>query len=69
MACSYLLNGDGGDFATVEQMLPPYLRQLTKMAKSPSPLQKEAAYLAAQGCCLIGTVKFHQRLFHKGIDT
>jgi tetratricopeptide (TPR) repeat protein/DNA-binding XRE family transcriptional regulator len=62
MACSYLLNGDG--LVAVEQMLPPYLRQLTKMAKAPSPLQKEAAYLAAQGHCLIATIKLHQRQFN-----
>lgn len=65
MACSYLLNGDG--FATVERMLPPYLRQLTKMAKSPSSLQKEAAFLAAQGLCLMATVKLHRRLFDEQV--
>jgi tetratricopeptide (TPR) repeat protein len=65
MACSYLLNADG--FATVEYMLPPYLRQLTKMAKLPSPLQKEAAYLATQGHCLMATVKLHRRQFDEQV--
>src|SRR5579859_1102368 len=65
MACSHLLKGGG--FATVEYMLPPYLRQLIKMAKSPSPLQKEAAFLAAQGCCLMGTIKHHRRLFREDL--
>jgi tetratricopeptide (TPR) repeat protein len=66
MACFYLLNESG--FATVEYTLPQYLRQLIKMAKSPSPWQKEAAYLATQGCCLMGTIKSHQRQFHEDVE-
>jgi DNA-binding XRE family transcriptional regulator len=59
MACSYLLKGDG--LAAVEKMLPQYLPQLVRLAKQPSPAQKEAAYLAAQGLCLMGIVKGHRR--------
>ena len=59
MTCSYLLKGDG--LAAVEYALSQYLPQLVRLAKSPSPAQKEAAFLAAQGLCLMGTVKFHRR--------
>jgi tetratricopeptide (TPR) repeat protein len=59
MACSYLLKGDG--LAAVEKLLPQYLSQLVRLAKQPSPVQKEAAYLAAQGLCLMGIVKDHRR--------
>ena len=59
MACSYLLKGDG--LAAVEKILPQYLPQLVRLAKQPSPMQQEAAYLAAQGLCLMSIVKSHRR--------
>ena len=58
-ACYHLLKGDG--LAAVEYALPQYLPHLIALAKAPSPFQKEAAYLAAQGCCLMDTVKLHQQ--------
>jgi len=58
MACSYLLKSDGLD--VVEKVLPQYLPQLIRLAKSPSSVQKDAAFLAAQGCCLMAIVKGHR---------
>ena len=51
--------GDG--LAAVEKILPQYLPQLIRLAKQPSPMQQEAAYLAAQGLCLMSIVKSHRR--------
>jgi len=64
-ACSHLLKGDG--FLPVEYALSQYLPHLIALAKSPSPVQKEAAYLAAQGCCLASLVKLHQLRFHERV--
>ena len=64
-ACHHLLKGDG--LAAVEYALPQYLPHLIALAKAPSSFQKEAAYLAAQACCLIGVVKSHRRQFHESV--
>lgn len=67
MACSYLLKGDGEDLTTVEQMLPPYVSQLAKLAKSLSPFQKQAAFLAAQGYSLLLAVKTQQLQYDEAL--
>jgi tetratricopeptide (TPR) repeat protein len=64
-ACYHLLKGDG--FLPVEYALSQYLPHLIVLAKSPSPVQKEAAYLAAQGCCLMSLIKLHRLQFHERV--
>jgi tetratricopeptide (TPR) repeat protein len=64
-ACYHLLKGDG--FLPVEYALSQYLPYLIALAKSPSPVQKEAAYLAAQGCCLMSLIKLHRLQFHERV--
>ncbi len=64
-ACYHLLSGDG--LVTVEYALPIYLPVLLSLAKQPSPYQHRAAYLAAQGCWLMGLVAHHRLHFEERV--
>ena len=57
-SCWHLLMGDG--LATVVYVVPQYLPILETLAQRPGKYQKQAAYLAAQGCILMGLVAMHR---------
>ncbi|WP_052889600.1 hypothetical protein [Thermogemmatispora carboxidivorans] len=56
-ACWHLLNE--GELEAVERTVGSYLPLLRKWAYEPSGVQREAAYLAAQGHFLLGLVAYH----------
>ncbi len=64
-ACWHLLNGEG--LVTVEYALPKYLSLLVGLARQPSPYQKTAAYLAAQGSLLMNLVSYHRLRFREAL--
>ncbi len=64
-ACHQLLRSDG--FATVEYALPQYLPLLMTIARYPSSYQQKAAYLAAQGCYLMGILSHHRLQFQERV--
>jgi len=59
--CYHLLQGDG--LVAVEATLPEYLPLLISLAKQSSPYQRRAAYLASQGCWLMGLMALHRLRF------
>jgi tetratricopeptide (TPR) repeat protein len=65
-SCWHLLNEDG--LHTVEYILPRYLPMLISLAKQPSPYQRRAAYLAAQGCLLMDLVSYHHIRFQDSLS-
>jgi tetratricopeptide (TPR) repeat protein len=64
-ACHQLLRSDG--FAAVEYALPQYLSLLTAIARYPSSYQQKAAYLASQGCRLMGLLSYHRLQFQEQV--
>ncbi len=56
-ACWQLMNGR--EIAAVEHAVSQYLPILITWARQPSSYQQTAAYLASQGCLLLGLVSLH----------
>lgn len=57
-ACWHLMKGK--EIISVERALSRYFPLLVSWARQPSNHQRLAAYLAAQGCMLMGLVELHQ---------
>jgi len=55
--CWHLMQGR--EFAIVQQVLTRYLPIVSTWAKHPSSYQKTSAYLASQGCLLMGLLSLH----------